>query len=734
MSSRDADPAEAPTRREYRFGDFTLDLDRGFLRRGADEVPLRPKTFEVLTYLVERHGRLVPKAELIDAIWPDAAVTENSVAQCLLEIRRALADESQQMIRTVARRGYIFTAPVSAATLPFARASERVSPEERPAVPAPALPNRLVPSRVAGKYWVLSIVFVLAVGAAGVVSLRLTRPAHDVIYTQLTNFTDSATNPALSPDGRMLAFLRGSRTFLDPGQLYVKMLPDGEPVPLTHDDRLKMAPVFSSDGARIAYTATTPGSGAWETWIVPVLGGDPRPMLANAAALSWVGDGRVLFSEIKRGLQMGIVTATLSRSEVRDVYVPQGMAHRSYASPDRRWVLIASEMNASGWLPCRMAPIDGSGQGRIVGPPDAKCTYAAWSPDGQWMYFSAEAGGGFHTWRQKFPDGPPEQMTFGATDEEGIAMWPDGRSFASSVGTSVSAIWVHDGGQDYQITSEGYGHIPSFSADGRTLYYLLRVSDVEEWAAGELWAVDLSTHKRRRLLPEISMAYYEVSADGARIVFARTDRGKEGVWVGHLDGGHPLVQLTSESDTRALFGSTGTVIFEAREAGAKYLFHVREDGSNRQKVTADPITSLKAVSPDRHWAVVGSGDDARRRLVAYPLHGGSPLPICENCSDSDGGPDRGRTPPTLSWSPSGDYVYLRLHWPSEPVYENGKTYVLQLAEPSTLPPAFTSEAEVASLPGVQLIPHGGIFPGPDPSLYAYTRAATHRNIYRISVP
>ncbi len=336
--------------------------------------------------------------------------------------------------------------------------------------------------------------YVLAglVVAAVVATFVLSRPeslpsATERPYVQLTNFTDSATNPAVSPDGRMLTFIRGSSTFLDPGQVYVKHLPDGEPVPLTRDDRPKMAPVFSPDGSRIAYTVSV--SGKWETWMVPVSGGETRPMLANAAALTWFGDRRILFSEIKRGLQMAIVTGTESRSEVRDVYVPSGMAHRSYVSPDHEWVLVASEMNASGWLPCRIAPMDGSLAGRIVGPPRAKCTYAAWSPDGQWMYFSAESGEGFHTWRQKFPDGTPEQITFGATDEEGIALWPDGRSFASSVGTTVSSIWVRDAGNERQITSEGYGHLPSFSADGTMLYYLLRVSGVQQWAAGRVMGI-----------------------------------------------------------------------------------------------------------------------------------------------------------------------------------------------------------------------------------------------------
>jgi eukaryotic-like serine/threonine-protein kinase len=477
-----------------------------------------------------------------------------------------------------------------------------------------------------------------------------------------------------------------------------------------------------------------PVGGKWETWVVPLLGGTPRPMFTNVAALSWIGDGRFLFSEIKRGLQMGVVTATAQHSDVQDVYVPGGMAHRSYASPDHRWVLIASEMNAAGWLPCRVTSMDRSEPARIVGPANGKCTYAAWSPDGQWMYFSAEVGDGFHIWRQKFPDGRPEQITFGASDEEGIAVWPDGRSFASSVGTTVSAIWIHDEHNDHQITSEGYGQLPSFSSDGNTFYYLLRISGVRQWAAGELWAYDLRTGNRERKLPGITLSYYDVSHDNTRVVFARTDAGREGIWVGDLKGARPPVLLSPQPDTRALFAGEGTVVFERWEGHTQYLFRMNPDGSERVKVTAEPINSLKATSPDGRWAVAWPAGDNRQRLVAYPIEGGDSLQICENCSDSDGGPAMGRTPPSLSWSRDGKRLYVRSSSPREPLYEQGKTYVLDVSNVGGLPPAFRSEAELASIPHIQLIPHGGIFPGPDQSRYAYLRAAIHRNIYRISVP
>jgi TolB-like protein/DNA-binding winged helix-turn-helix (wHTH) protein/Flp pilus assembly protein TadD len=96
----------------HSFDGFTLDLTRGCLLRGAQEIKLRPKPFEALKYLVENPGRLISKAELIEKIWPDTAVTDDSLVQVLMEVRRALGDEAQQIIKTVPRRGYIFEKPV----------------------------------------------------------------------------------------------------------------------------------------------------------------------------------------------------------------------------------------------------------------------------------------------------------------------------------------------------------------------------------------------------------------------------------------------------------------------------------------------------------------------------------------------------------------------------------------------------------------------------------------------
>jgi DNA-binding winged helix-turn-helix (wHTH) protein len=93
-----------------RFDRFVLDLMRGSVSTGGQEVDLRPKSFQVLTHLAVNAGRLVPKQELIDAVWPDVTVTDESLVQCIRELRQKLGDDEHRLIKTLPRRGYLLDA------------------------------------------------------------------------------------------------------------------------------------------------------------------------------------------------------------------------------------------------------------------------------------------------------------------------------------------------------------------------------------------------------------------------------------------------------------------------------------------------------------------------------------------------------------------------------------------------------------------------------------------------
>jgi adenylate cyclase len=84
------------------------------------EIEWRPKSFEVLRFPVENADRVVTKEELIRAVWPNVIVTDDVLAHCISEVRNALGDDQQSVVKTVPRRGYRFAAPVAPLSKRFA--------------------------------------------------------------------------------------------------------------------------------------------------------------------------------------------------------------------------------------------------------------------------------------------------------------------------------------------------------------------------------------------------------------------------------------------------------------------------------------------------------------------------------------------------------------------------------------------------------------------------------------
>jgi DNA-binding winged helix-turn-helix (wHTH) protein/Tfp pilus assembly protein PilF len=118
----------------FRFGPYVADRTAYRVMRGADVVELTPKLLDLLFYLLDHAGSLVTKDDLLEALWPGANVTENALSQAVSELRHALGDEpaAPSFIKTVARRGYRFIAPVEAAERAPARDSAPPAGREGP--------------------------------------------------------------------------------------------------------------------------------------------------------------------------------------------------------------------------------------------------------------------------------------------------------------------------------------------------------------------------------------------------------------------------------------------------------------------------------------------------------------------------------------------------------------------------------------------------------------------------
>ena len=579
----------------------------------------------------------------------------------------------------------------------------------------------------------------IAVGAAAAATfVRRTppQPPASIQLQQITAFTDSAMQPALSPDGKMLAFLRSDHPLVGPGQIYVKLLPDGEPVQLTHDATNKGMPAFSPDGSRIAYTVVT-SAGSWDTWLVPVLGGEPRLWLANASGLHWTARQRLLFSEIKSGIHMGLVAADEARREPRDVYVPdsdRGMVHRSMTSPDGRSVVVA-EMDNGGMIACRLVPFDGSPPRLVVGPKTGQCTHAAWSGDGRWLYFTSNASGTFQLWRQRYPNGTPEQLTHGPTEVDGLAMSPDGNSLITSIGLAQGSVWISDKGSERQVSAEGDALLPKwgdgfptsvFSPDGSKLFYLVDAGVKRGFGSGELWVHDLASGSNARVLPGFAINSYDISGDGNRVVFSTVGEDRaSAIWLARLDGRTAPERLAPADARGPVFGRANDVFYRGREHGLWHIYQLTLDSRAIRRFNDQQAVNSPILSPDRRWLlslVPTAGERSTTELRAFPVDGGPAITVCAQCY--------------VTWPRDQRHVFISFENGNED--GPGTTIVFPLnpgrALPDLPPAGITSIDQLRQMPRARVMNRTMVFPGPSSSIFAFQRQQSHRNLFRVVLP
>ena len=303
-------------------------------------------------------------------------------------------------------------------------------------------------------------------------------------------------------------------------------------------------------------------------------------------------------------------------------------------------------------------------------------------------------------------------------------MAPDGRSFITAVGLTQSAIWLHAGGVDRQISLEGYAFAQQFTPDGKRLLYQVR-----KGASSELWVAELDSGQSEPLLPGFAVASagtaalgnYDISLDGHQVVVVSPDgAGKLRLWLAPLDRRSPPRQIPNIEGEQPVFVATGEVFFRRIEGTSAFLYRVQQDGGGLRKATDLVVVGFHGGSPDRNWLVLGS--PAREGMVIFRVDGGAPL-LTQ------------LPPPTcLGWSGDGKHLFVQVRCGAN----LGKTYVLPLAPGHLLPESIVhglpSEQEILKLPGARVIPESDVAPGPTADVYAFTRETVQRNLYRVPVP
>jgi Tol biopolymer transport system component/DNA-binding winged helix-turn-helix (wHTH) protein len=464
-----------------RFGVFELDCRAGELRKSGVLVHLPPQPFNVLALLASHSGQIVTRESIRRQIWGDETYVdfERGLNQCVSQIRTALGDDAEapRYVETLARRGYRFLGPVeridpassAAGGEEFAGGGTRPASSRRRVMVA-------VPWALAG----------LLAGAliSGLAVWRFVAPAPEssMRFSAVTNFAGVQADPALSPDGRSVAFVSNRD---GPYDIYVGLVSGGNLVKLTDDPNYKARPCWSPDGTQIAY-ARLNQSGIWDIWEVPALGGTPRRLILNAIDPAWSPDGQTPAYE--NSVTGTLWVSDLSSQNSRVVATSEDPSHR-YAqprfSPDgRKLAFVDRAYGAYGDL--EVADL-ASGKLRQLTPDDALLLSPAWSPDGRSIYFTSGRGGTMNVWKIAAAGGKQQQITIGQGDDAELDVSPDGKRIVFSTFRERMSIAQMDletkPGQPNlkQLTTDPARSqlAPAYSPDGKHLAYFSALKGIE---------------------------------------------------------------------------------------------------------------------------------------------------------------------------------------------------------------------------------------------------------------
>ena len=610
----------------YDFGAYRVDEAERLLLRGDEVVPLTPKAFEVLLVLVESSGRVLSKDELMKRVWPDTIVEEANLSHNIYKLRDALGEgrDGEKYIQTLPRRGYRFVAKVTEVhnedsdLIVAEQLRARIVIEEEPDPSSSGLttPEDAIVSRVEKHttrqdfVWPLvitasAVALLLMFALGGVIVLQrrwaaspltLRSPHLQMRTTPLTSFPDEELDPALSPDGRLIAYTwkGGANKGLN---IYVQQVDAGTPVRLTSESTRDGSPKWSPDGRYIAFVRGSVDPNKNGIYLIPALGGPERHLHTTwSSGVDW--------------------------------------------SPDGKHLVFSGRPSAEGSTHLGVLNIDSLEVRQLTTPPagmygDVGCSF---SPDGQEVAFIRHADNTAELFVVPASGGEPRQLTFDNRRTDTPAWTPDGREivFASNRGGSYS-LWRLPSVGGTPMLLEGIGldaHQPSIARSGGRLAYMQQSIDTNIWrlhtrgATGDPDSrVKLIGSTRRDENPHLS-------PDGLKIAFESNRSGDRELWIADADGGNQfqLTNFAGPLTSNARWSPDGRELaFDSRPQGHAQIYLINANGGQARRLTNDAYDSLApSWSHDGQWLYFGSNRTGVWQIWKIPVAGGAAVQVTVN--------------------------------------------------------------------------------------------------------
>ena len=422
----------------------------------------------------------------------------------------------------------------------------------------------------------------------------------------LTSFPGEEYDPALSPDGKQVAF-----AWNGPGgdnhDIYIKLVDAGTPLRITSNPAVETSPSWSPDGRFIAFYRDN--ASARDVIVVPALGGPERHVgvsrgRTHVASLGWKPDGKTLLIVDQSAPEepLGIFSLSLDTGEKRNLTTsPAGTIPgdtRFALSPDGRALaflrLSGSQFGHSLYL---LELTNGGARGEPFHLRSSQAGIAGldWSADGRSIIFSAR-GGNQHLWRisARTRGGPPDVRPFSAVGEHA---------------TTVSV-----------------------ARQGHRLAYTRYVFDINIWrvAAG----LRTTSEPARLVASTREDRMPAFSPDGKRIAFISERSGHREVWVSNADGTTPvqLTNLDGPSVMTPRWSADGRQIAFAANPGGDWNIHVvpSDGGAAHQVIAGSGDELFPCWSQDGRSIYFASNRSGKRQIWRAPVAGGSAVQVTRN--------------------------------------------------------------------------------------------------------
>ena len=604
--------------RLYKFSRFELDPAQRLLLREGRIVQLTPKAIDLLLVLVESHGRVISKEDLLQRVWPDSFVEEANLSHNIYKLREALGGDSEgvQCIETLPRRGYRFVAqveeihPDTGELIVEEHSRTQIVVEEESAdvaapgghsielrVPGPALGTRQ--HRLATKALVFrAMVMVMAAGSAFGLYMMLrghTEAATPFSSMSITKLTDSGNvyNAAISPDGKYIVHVIRDN---ENQSLWLRHIPTGsntQVIPPINETYIGLT--FSRDGNYFYFVRSDKNHpGEYYLFRAPVLGGNPHLVTADVdTPISFSPDGSAMVF-LRNNPQARQVNLMIANAD--------GTGERVLAA--------------------RNAPDD------FGGPPD-------WAPDGKWVAvhsFTANGMGALQTIDvasgRTIEVAGAERSSSSRIEVLPVRWMPDGKGLVTAYHSQTKGV-LH-----LQI---GYVAYPS----GKRSRITNDLNDYSRWALSVTSdGKSLVTVQSERTFGLWIMPAEANGTGKAQQIGRDKDEGLAIAWTGD---GHILTNRDkSDFVFRNADGSNKATIYSARApaygatvCGNYLVMAGGEEGKGRNILRADLTrgvmkqltfgewNSSPACSPDGQWIVYASSDTARQGIFKVSIDGGA---------------------------------------------------------------------------------------------------------------